>query len=335
MIFLSLVLAAIVCRPAPGQAALLLQDADGIAAVMSPMGHESVYFARICAAGPMKLRRCDAGEPGAVISRYRGIGGYDWLAMPLIPYLYSVEDVSQVPASVNRETLQKLRIDYHDAHLMGLGTNVREGGGVRRGWDQLVGAAYERRIYAFRFETTAAEDDAFIAKMNDNPNRSHFNIFFGNCADFSRTVLNFYFPQGFGRHIVPDGGIVTPRQVAYELLHYARRHPEIRLTVLEIPLVRGVHHSSRVGDSAAESMVLTGYVVPIAILNPIAAGVIVADGLVWGRFPLPLKQAQVLKLGEMEQLAGGSGARASTPSSSGSSLDVTGGQNQIAKAPQQ
>lgn len=334
MIFLSLVLEATACRPAHGQAALLLQDADGIAAALSPMGHESVYFSRICAAGPTKLRHCHAGEFGAVVSRYRGIGGYDWLAMPLIPYLYSVDDVSQVPASVNREVLQKLRVDYHDTHLISLGPNVQEGGGVRRGWDQLVGAAYERRIYAFRFETTAAEDDAFIAKMNDNPNRSHFNIFFGNCADFSSTVLNFYFPHTFERHIVPDGGIVTPRQVAYELVGYARRHPEIRLTVMEIPLVRGVHHSSRVGDSAAESMVLTGYVIPIAFLNPIAAGAIVADGLVWGRFPLPLKHAQVVNPGELEQLAAASGTPASTPTLSKSSPVATG-QIRIATAPSQ
>ncbi len=82
---------------------------------------------------------------------------------------------------------------------------------MQRGWNQLVGAAYERRVYAFRFETTAAQDDAFIAWMNASANRSQFNILFRNCADFARGVLDFYCSGTFGRHIAPDGGIVMPR----------------------------------------------------------------------------------------------------------------------------
>jgi hypothetical protein len=287
-------LAAVVCPHVYAQGALLLQDADGMAEVLSPTGHDAVYFARICAASPTRLRRCAAGELGPVIGRYTGVAGYDWLTIPLIPYLYSVEDASQVPVHVSREMVQDLRLQYHDAQLTSLGANVKEGGSAHRGWNQLVGAAYERRIYAFRFETTEAQDDAFIAKMNGEANRSHFNLLFRNCADFSSAVLNFYFPHTFRRHILPDAGITSPRQVAFELERYASRHPEIHLTVMEIPLVPGFHHSSRVGNSAAGSIIVTGYVIPIAILNPYAAAVIIADGLVCGRYPLLLKNAQVL-----------------------------------------
>jgi hypothetical protein len=282
-----------VCARGRAQAALLLQDADGLAEVVSPIGHESVYFARICAASPTKLRRCHPGELGAVISRHSRIAGYDWVAMPVIPYLYSVEDASQVPAHVDRETVQRLRLAYHDAHLRILG-DVREGNGIRRGWNQLVGAAYERRIWAFRFETTEAQDDALIARMNTKENRAHFSILLRNCADFSGDVLDFYFPHVFKRHIFPDAGIVTPRQIAYELVKYGHKHPEIGLTVMEIPLIPGMHHTSRVGMSAAESMMVTGYVIPIAVLSPYAAGVIVADALVWGRYPLRLDDVKVL-----------------------------------------
>ena len=56
-----------------------------------------------------------------------------------------------------------MRSRYHETHLMSLGEDVPEGGRIQRGWNQLVGAAYERRIYAFRFETSEAQDDAFIA----------------------------------------------------------------------------------------------------------------------------------------------------------------------------
>jgi hypothetical protein len=296
----ALVFLAPVCLHA--QAALLLQDADGVAAALSPTGHEAIYFARICAASPTKLRRCEPGELGAVISRYHGIAGYDWLAMPLIPYLYSVESPSQIPAHLDRDSLQGLRVQYHDAHLASLG-NVREGGALSRGWNQLAGAAYERRIYAFRFDTTEAQDEAFIAKMNDSANRTHFNILFNNCADFTSSVLNFYFPHVFARRIVPDVGIVTPREVAYQLTRYARRHPEMQLSVFEIPLVPGFHHSSRVGMSVDQSLVLTGYVIPIAILNPYVGAAIVADDLIFGRYPLRLRSAQILGPESMASLS--------------------------------
>jgi hypothetical protein len=117
----------------------------------------------------------------------------------------------------------------------------------------------------------------------------------------------FYLPHAFKRHMFPDGGIVTPRQIAFELVQYARKHPEIHLTVIKIPLVPGNHQTSRVGKSAAESLIVTGYVIPIALLSPIAAGAIVADDLAWGRFPLPLKEAKILEPEKLASLASESG----------------------------
>jgi hypothetical protein len=276
-----------------------MENADGISAVLDPTGHEAVYFARICAATPMKLRRCAPGEMGAVIARYKGIAGYDWLAVPLLPYLYSVEDPAAVPTRVNHEMVHSLRVKYHDAHLMSLGKDVPEGGRIQRGWNQLVGASYELRIVAFRFATSEEQDDAFIARMNAATNRSRFNIVFRNCADFTGGILDFYFPRLVERHRLPDARIVTPRQVAYELARYARKHPEIHLTVLEIPKIPGYRRFGRMNQSVAMSFIVTGYVVPLAFLNPYAAGVIVVDGLVWGRYPLPLRNAQVLAPGNM------------------------------------
>lgn len=299
---MSLAFAAGVCGHACAQAALLMEDADGFSRALDPTGHEAIYFARICADSPTHLRRCAPGEPGVVISRYKGIAGDDWLAMPLIPYLYSVDHASQVPARVDAEMVRAMRSRYHEMHDMGLGDNVPEGGRVKRGWNQLVGASYERRIYAFRFETTESQDDAFITRMNGEPNRSHFNILFENCSDFANQVLNFYFPHTFRRHILPDGGIVTPRQVAYELVRYARRHPEIGLAVLEIPQIPGYRQPSRPGKSVAESLTVSGYVLPIAALNPFVAAGLVGDYLAWGRYPLPLKQAQTIQPADLAPL---------------------------------
>jgi hypothetical protein len=284
------------------QAALLMENAAGISGVFDPTGHEALYFARICAASPTHLRHCAPGELGMVISRYKGVGGYDWLAVPLLPYLYATENPKNIPERVDHETVSSLRRAYHAAQLTSL-EDVPEGGRIKRGWNQLVGASYERRIYAFRFETTPAQDDALIARLNAGANRSHFNIFFGNCSDFSSQVLDLYFSGVFRRHVLPDGGITTPRQVAYELVRYARKHPELRLTVLEIPQIPGYRRPSRKNQSVAESLLLTGDVVPVAVLNPFVAAAIVADSLLWGRYPLPLAQAEVVEPGRIERLA--------------------------------
>src|SRR5580692_6492452 len=302
--FAALILVAIsCCTQSHAQAALLMEEPYGFFGAVNPTGHNAIYFERICAETHVKLRRCEPREPGAVIARYEGIDGYDWVAIPLIPYLYSVENADQVPTHADRTTVERLRSRYREEHLMDLGENLRPGNLVRDGWTQLVGVAYERRIYAFRFETSPEQDDALIAHLNAAANRSHFNIFFGNCSDFSSHVLDLYFPGVFRRHVLPDGGITTPRQVAYELVRYARNHPELRLTVLEIPQIPGYRRPSRKNQSVADSLLLTGDVVPVALLTPFVVAAMVADSLLWGRYPLPLAQAEVLEPGRIEQLA--------------------------------
>src|SRR5579871_5249800 len=171
---------------AHAQAALLMEEPYGFFGALNPTGHTAIYFARICAETPVTLRRCEPGELGSVISRYQGIAGYDWVAMPLIPYLYSVEDVSQVPGRVDRAMVRRFRNRYHEDHLGSLGEGVFEGNIVRGGWTQLVGVAYERRTYAFRFATTEEQDDAIIARLNSHTNHSSFNLVYSNCADFAR-----------------------------------------------------------------------------------------------------------------------------------------------------
>lgn len=283
-----------ICPRGQAQAALLMEKADGISSFLDPTGHEAVYFARICAATPMKLRRCRRGELGAVIARYKGIGGYDWLAMPLIPYLYSVEKPSQVPARVDHADVNRMRRQYHDAHLLSLGKDVPQGGRIKRGWNQLVGAAYERGIYVFRFQTTEEQDDAFIARMNAAQNHSRFSILVRNCADFAAGILKFYLHHDFGRRSTAEAGMVTPRQIAYELVRYARSHPEAQLTVMEIAQIPGYRRQSRTGQGVAGAFILSGYIVPVAVFAPYAAAVVAADYLLWGRYPLGLKHAQVL-----------------------------------------
>lgn len=285
----TLILAALamlgLCGPhGHAQAALLMEEPYGFFGALNPTGHNAMYFERICTQTPVQLRRCQPDEAGVVIARYQGISGYDWVAIPLLPYLYSVDRLAEVPPRVHRDQVSQLRNRYHEAHLLSLGEDLHSGNFVHGGWDQLLGVAYERRIYAFRFDTTEQQDDALIARLNSYRNRSHFELLYNNCADFARVVLNAYFPKGFHRSLFPDAGMTTPRQNAYNLVRYASKHPEIELTVFDISQVPGYRHQSHSAKSVSGSLITTVYAVPIVLVNPYLAGGLFADYLVRGRY---------------------------------------------------
>ena len=282
------------CARADAQSALLMEEPYGFFGALNPTGHNAIYFERICAETPVKLRRCGPAELGAVIARYQGIDGYDWVAIPLIPYLYSVENAADVPAHVDHDTVVELRSHYREAHLQDLGANLSPGNLVHGGWTQLLGAAYERRIYAFRFETTEAQDDALIEKLNDSRNRTRFNLLFNNCADFARVMLNDYFPRTFRRSIFPDAGMTTPKQITYKLVRFGRKNPGTDLKVFEIPQIPGYRHRSGSAKTIDESFVTTIYAIPIALMNPYIAGGLFVDYLVRGRYHLVPKDPTVL-----------------------------------------
>ena len=84
-LFVGLILGFTFCARGNAQAALLVEEPYGFFGAANPTGHNAVYFERICADSPVKVRRCESGELGAVIARYQGVRGYDWVAIPLIP----------------------------------------------------------------------------------------------------------------------------------------------------------------------------------------------------------------------------------------------------------
>ncbi len=289
---------------AHAQAALLMEEPYGFFGALNPTGHNAIYFERICAETPVKLRRCGPGELGAVIARYQGIDGYDWVAIPLIPYLYSVENAADVPTHVDHDTVVELRSHYREQHLQELGANLSPGNLVHGGWTQLLGAAYERRIYAFRFETSEAQDDALIKKLNAEPNRTRFDLLFENCADFARVILNDYFPRTFRRSIFPDAGMTTPKQITYKLVRFGRKNPMTDLRVFEIPQIPGYRHRSGSTKTIDESFVTTIYAIPIALMNPYIAGGLFVDYLIRGRYHLIPKEPTVLGPENLSALTG-------------------------------
>jgi hypothetical protein len=293
-----------------------MEEPYGFFGALNPTGHNAIYFENICAETPVKLRRCEPGELGAVIARYQGLSGYDWVAIPLVPYLYAVDNLEAVPDRVDREMVNQMRDRYHEAHLLSLGEDLRAGNLIQGGWNQLVGVAYERRIYAFRFATTPQQDDALMARLNSGENRSHFELLYNNCADFARNVLNSYFPRTFRRSLFPDAGMTTPKQIAYKLVRFARKHPEMQMTVFDISQVPGYRQQSHSNKSVAESLTTTVYAVPIVLLNPYLAGGLFVDYLVRGRYHLVPKDAEKLNPENLFALTASSRA-GENPSSAG------------------
>ena len=70
---------------AHADAALLVEEPYGSFGGAVPTGHSAIYLPKVCATTPTELRRCNPGELGVVISRYRHVAGRDWLAIPLLP----------------------------------------------------------------------------------------------------------------------------------------------------------------------------------------------------------------------------------------------------------
>src|SRR5580693_8741586 len=288
---------------AHADAALLMEEPYAQFGAFNPTGHAAIYLNHVCAESPTRLRPCRPGEPGAVISRYHKIDGYDWLAIPLVPYLYAVERVEDVPVTADAELEASLRDQYRRNHLLAFAPDVAEGkktGEAPDGeWTQLVGASYDRRIYGFQIQTTPDEDMRFMNKFNDNPNVGHFNLLFHNCADFSRTLLNVYYPHSVHRNYFVDVGITTPKQVARSLTKYAAHHPELNFSTFMIPQVPGSIERSHPIDGVVESVVKSKkYVVPLALLTPeVTAGLVVAY-LTDGRFKAPKDAAVEIVPGE-------------------------------------
>src|ERR1700746_3940831 len=139
---------------ARASATLLLEEPYGRLGFFTATGHAAVYLAGVCADTPLVLRPCAPGETGVVISRYDGVGKYDWVAIPLIPYLYAVERPEDIPLFADAKMTAFLRDRYRRKHLELVAPDVRDGETPTGNWYELIGSSYDRTIYGFEIETT-------------------------------------------------------------------------------------------------------------------------------------------------------------------------------------
>jgi len=288
--------------PLYADAALLLQQPHSAFGSFNPTGHAAIYLSRVCAASPTQLRRCSPGETGVVISRYSRIGGYDWIAIPLMPYLYAVDQADQVPFSVDREGVASLRDIYRRNYLKALVPDTKDGQMPKGDWTQLVGAAYNRKIYGFVIEISESADDALIEFLNSQPNKRRFNLLFRNCADFSKNLINYFYPKTVRRSIFADAGITTPKQIAKSLVQFSKRQPELRFSTFVIPQIQGSIKRSKAVRGVLESLIRSKkYALPLAVVYPWVAAGGTAAYVTGGRFN-PEKHAALVY--DPDELAG-------------------------------
>ena len=262
---------------AGASATLLLEEPYGRMGFFTATGHAAVYLSGVCADTPLVLRRCAPGETGVVISRYDEVSGHDWIAIPLIPYLYAVERPEDVPLFANAKMAAFLRDRYRRKYLEDIAPDKTNGETPGGNWYQLVGSSYDRTIYGFDIETTPEQDQALIQKLNAAPNRSHFRLVSNNCADFAKGVLNFYYPKSLHRSLVADMGITTPKQIAKMLTKYSARRPELQFSRVIISQVPGsMPRSSNVHGVVESFFKAKKYIVPSVVVSPIFAGCVAA-----------------------------------------------------------
>jgi hypothetical protein len=186
-----------------------------------------------------------------------------------------------------------LRDQYRRSHLESLAPDGAEGQPPGGRWAELVGVNYRRTIYGFQLDTTEEQDDELIRKYNSSPNQTQFNLVTHNCADFARSLINFYFPKVLGRSVVGDLGVTTPKHIGQLLVRFGERHPELHLSSFVISQVSGSIRRSRPVRGVAESVFRAKkYMLPLLVFHPVVAGCVGTAALSGARFN-PARNAMV------------------------------------------
>jgi hypothetical protein len=251
-------------------------------------GHTAVYFSRICADSPTKLRMCGPGESGSVMSTYINIGEdqpFEWNIVPLNIYLYGVEGPQNRPIFGSNKIKHLLEERYREKYLSEYCASAACQTSSKAEWREMVAATLIRGVYIFAVDTSVEQDREIIAQFNDSANKSHFNGVTRNCADFVRHVIDTYFPQAVNRDYINDFGMTSPKAVARTFTRYALRHPESNFRVMHFAQVPGtIKRSSDVRAGTEQLIRSKKLLIPIILFADHALPVVAASYVFTGRF---------------------------------------------------
>ena len=280
----------IAAHPPPAQASLtvLVSEPFGSFGTMMPVGHASLYLDRVCADGPVKLRMCRSDEPqGVTIARLDKIGKLDWIASPILDFLYGTDDPQEILPFATEPEVTELRQEYRRKHLRELFPDGTESSKHNREWWETVGVLYSRKVYGYELATTREQDEAFVARMNADPNLHAYHLHKTNCADFVADAVNFFYPGAVRSDRVADYALMTPKQVARAVEAYGTSHPELDLEVTTYPQIAGSLRRSRPARGGAEMILKTKrYLAIMSVIQPELVITITALYLKHGRWEL-------------------------------------------------
>jgi len=286
---LALLLVGFACPRANGDVGVVLNESlDTSLDRITGTGHSAVYFSRICPDSPVRLRLCGPGEHGSVMSNYINIGedqSFEWNIVPLNVYVYGVEDIQNRPIFGSYKIKHVLEERYRKNYLSSLCVGAPCKNSYKSEWREMVAATLIRSVYIFVIDTTEDQDRKLIVEFNDSPNENHFNGVTRNCADFTRRVINTYFPNATRPDYLNDFGMTSPKAVARSFTRYALRHPESNLRVLHFAQVPGTIKRSREVRAGTEQLYRSKkFLIPMILFADPAVPAAAGSYLLTGRF---------------------------------------------------
>jgi hypothetical protein len=152
-------------------------------------------------------------------------------------------------------------------------------------WRETVGATLERSLYMFVVKTSVEQDEALIAAYNARPNVNHFHGATNNCADFTRRVMDFYFPHAVHRDALNDFFMTSPKAAAHSLTSFADANPELELRVVHFTQIPGtIKRSSECRSGTEEIYHSKKFLAPLAVFAWEAIPAVTASYMLTGRF---------------------------------------------------
>jgi hypothetical protein len=327
-------MAGLLCPQARASVTVLVGEPFGSFGGMMPQGHVGIYLDRVCADTPTHLRLCHPGEMGIVLARYHKVSDIDWLAIPVLPFLYGADTPEEVPRFITPAREAEIRERYRLRYLRDIVPNGPNGTPAPKDeWVETIGVTYDRKVWGYRLETTLEQDQRLIDTLNDKPNLRAYKLRTANCADFAANMVNILYPGLIHRDKVADFGLMTPKQVARSVASYGKEHPEANLTVAEVPQIPGTLARSHPIRGVAETGLKSKrYLFSLSVLQPeVIAGcaIVYLDRGRWqvGKGATRVSAELWLPRGSMSVAGANSPAGTGTQGSGTSESSVTGGTN--------
>ena len=211
------------------------------------VGHVGTYLSGICPDGsPIRMRVCLPGEGGSVVIRSSSLSeneDYDWAIVPFEEYLHGFASPDLAPLIGTRK-LQSA-IEGHDFNaVFSRAMTTTDGAAPEGQWKAALATRFDRSMYVFLVETTAADDATIIAEFNTSPNKSRFNFFYQNCSDQAKGIFDLILPRTTGDR-TSGMTMQTPKGLAKALVSRALAHPELKLRLRRYPQIPGTFSASR------------------------------------------------------------------------------------------